>query len=120
MCVPGAQFVHGLQLDSFCRVVYVPVGQPAHTWSVVALPATSMNEPASQVPKGEQDAEFFPAANDPAAQATHTVSLVGVPVAATKLPAAQSETGLHAVAGSKSSSKVPVAQATAAASAPAQ
>jgi hypothetical protein len=48
------------------------------------------------------------------------VSLVAEETAATKVPAAQSEMGLHAVAGSKSSSKVPASQATAAASSPAQ
>ena len=40
MCVPDGQFVQGLQLAWFASVVNVPVGQPAHTWSVVALPAT--------------------------------------------------------------------------------
>jgi len=70
----------------------------------VVVPAFSMNEPASQTPKGVQDFWFAPAANEPAAQATHTVSLVVDATAATKVPAAQSETGLHSVAGSKSSS----------------
>jgi hypothetical protein len=31
MCVPAAHVVQGLQLDWFCRVVKLPVGQPAHT-----------------------------------------------------------------------------------------
>jgi hypothetical protein len=50
MCVPAVQFVHGLQLDWFWSVVNVPVGQPAHTWSAVGVPAFSMYEPASQAP----------------------------------------------------------------------
>ena len=79
-----------------------------------------MNEPASQVPKGVQDAESAPAANEPAEHATHTASLVAVAAAATKVPGAQVVAGLHSVAGSKSSSKVPASQATGSASSPAQ
>ena len=79
-----------------------------------------MYEPASQVPKGEQDAELTPAANEPAGHATHTALLVAEDAAATKVPTGQSEAGLHAVAGSKSSSKLPPAQATASAPSPAQ
>jgi len=79
-----------------------------------------MYEPASQALNGVQDAVLGPAEKVPVAQATQTVSLVVVATAARKVPAAHSEAGLHSVAGSKSSSKVPLSQATASDSSPAQ
>jgi hypothetical protein len=100
--------------------VNVPVGQPPHTWSVVALPGFSTYEPASQVPKGVHESEFGPAAKVPLAQATHTVSLAGEAGAAMKVPAAQPATGLHSVDGSRSSSNVPASQVIASAPSPAQ
>ena len=42
MCVPDRQFVQGLQLLWFCSVLKVPVAQPAHTWSAVGVPGTSI------------------------------------------------------------------------------
>lgn len=120
ICVPIAQVVQGLQLDWLLTVVKLPVGQPAHTWSAVAVPAFSMYEPASHVPYGEHDVELVPAEKLPAAHATQTVSLVPVATTARNVPGAQAEMGWHSVAGSKSSSNVPLSQATAADSSPAQ
>jgi hypothetical protein len=79
-----------------------------------------MNEPGSQRCHGLHELSLKPAEKRPDAQGRQDLSLVAAPAAEMNSPAWQSRCGLQGVAGLRSSSHCPSAQATALAEPPAQ
>jgi hypothetical protein len=66
---PATHVVHDAQLAAFTSALNVPVAQPAHTWSVVALPGADTYSPTAHSVHAVQPGASPVAENVPAGQA---------------------------------------------------
>jgi hypothetical protein len=118
--VPAAQLPWGRQLDWLSPLEYCPLEHTAHVRSAVADGALLTNVPAVQVDHRAQTPALEMVLNEPLAHAAHTRSVIAVPSEPTKVPGKHGVFATHGVAGLRSLSQVPAAQAIGGAVPPAQ
>lgn len=118
--VPAGQTLTGVHAEALLAPLKVFTAHGVHTRSAVADGVLLTKVPGEQMAHGVHDAELGPVENCSLAQAVQLRSVVVVPSLATKVPAGQSDLATHAVAGSLSSSQVPLAQVSPGLSPPAQ